>query len=136
VLKLARCDVLVFVDRDGDGIRPASGGHAGVLAMITSDEDAAGVSATAQRLADALETTVRELAGRDAVADAIAASGHASVAVVAVGRVLEEESDFGSAASALADGANCPVIVVRPSSAHVSIIPGMTPTKTPTVVPA
>jgi len=38
--------------------------------------------------------------------------------------VLHEEADFGDAATALSERADCPVLVVRPSSIHVSIRPG------------
>jgi nucleotide-binding universal stress UspA family protein len=127
VLKVAKCDVLVFVDRKGDGITGVPGATAPVVAAITSEEDAASVSEIAQRLADNLGTTVQRMSGHDVVPDVVAASHEAPVAVVAVGHMMEEESDFGAVPTGLAAQAECPVLVVRPSSLHVSIIPGMTP---------
>jgi nucleotide-binding universal stress UspA family protein len=127
VLKVAKCDVLVFVDRKGDGITGVPGATAPVVAAITSEEDAASVSEIAQRLADNLGTTVQRMSGHDVVPDVVAASHEAPVVVVAVEHMMEEESDFGAVPTALAAQTECPVLVVRPSSLHVSIIPGMTP---------
>jgi len=122
ILKLAPCDVVVFVDRKGDGIRATPG--APVLLAVAGDDDATGLTAIGQHVADNLDTNLRQLTGRGAIADALAESDRAAVAVVSVGRVLHEEADFGDAATALSERADCPVLVVRPSSIHVSIRPG------------
>ena len=136
VFKLAKCDVLVFVDRTGDGITAPKSGPARVIAAVTSAEDAPAVTGTAQRLADNLGGGVVAMSGPSVIDDAVAASASAAAAVVAVEHMMEEESDFGNVATALGARADCPVLVVRPSSSHVSIIPGMTPPAAHTTVRA
>jgi hypothetical protein len=56
-------------------------------------------------------------------------SAAATVAVVTVGQVLPEDADFDETASAVADSAECPVLVVRSSAVRVAIRPGRQTTR-------
>ena len=129
VFKLAPCDVAVFVDRRGDGVRAESNGA--VLAVITSDADDGAMTRIAHRLAESLETNVKPLRlPGGGLSELISESETAAAAVVAVGQVLAEGDDFDRTASAVAESAECPVLVVRPSTVHVSIRPGLGSVKT------
>jgi Kef-type K+ transport system membrane component KefB len=111
VFSLAPCDVVVFVDRRGDGITQPSGRPI-VVASVSHGEAAA--TRTAMRLGESLASSV-EVVDAMALEAAARQSAAAAVAVIATGDSWSDEHDFGQPATAFTDAAHCPVMVVRPS---------------------
>jgi len=114
LFRRASAGVGVFVDRQGNGVR-ADGGGPVVVAQSGGVHDEA-ASEAGLRLAESLKTsTVRvPLTAGDGhtLAAAVQQSLHAPVGVVGLGPDWAA-GDFGGAASSLAEGAGCPVYVVR-----------------------
>jgi hypothetical protein len=130
IFSLASCDVVVFVDRSGDGIERQSSRPIVVVSTVHGE---VGVTRTATRLAESLAASVelvplRAIAGECgpygladgmepdhsmALDAAIRKTAAATVAIVSTGPVWSEEDDFGQPASAFAAVAECPVMVVR-----------------------
>ena len=106
VFAFASCDVVVFVDRHGTGVRPGAGRQ--VLVGFTSGDDRRAVIEIAERLAESLRTNVR-------LDVAIAETTAAAAAVVGVGGAFTAEDDFGPPVTAFITTAECPVLVVRPA---------------------
>ena len=123
VFMLAPCDVIVYVDRPGEGVPPVAGRP--VLVAFASDEDQR-VLEIGQRLADSLQTAVLRIGGSGSspggrlLDAAVRESAGATVAVAGVGSKGTKEDDFGQLATAFAAAAACPVLVVRKH-------PGITP---------
>jgi Kef-type K+ transport system membrane component KefB len=118
VFKLAECDVAVFVDERGDGVRRGEGGS---IVAIDGQEGVtnAGVLRIASRAAESLVSVVRH--GHSTGGDALA--------VVAVERVVPETSNFGVQVDRVVESAECPVLVARPSATPVSIRPEVRPVR-------
>lgn len=124
VFELTTCDVVVFVDRDGGGIRHEPAGR--VLIARTSGEDDR-VAGLGQRLAESLQADIRvlDLRGRSAPAESPACTpvhlaedivrdlAAATVALVSTAPRLGLDEDFGGTADQVAAAAHCPVLVVR-----------------------
>ena len=112
MFKLAECDVAVFVDERGDGVRRVEGGS--IVAIEAQDAATnAGVVRIAGRVAEGLVSVVRR--GDLATGDVLG--------VIAVEPVVPEHSNFGVDVDRIVAAAECPVLVVRPSAAAVSIRP-------------
>jgi hypothetical protein len=114
VFKLAECDVAVFVDERGDGIRRLDGGSIVAIAAQDAATDA-GVVRIAERIAASLVSAVRR-------GDSVSGD---TLAVIAVERIVPERSNFGNHVDGILARGNSPVLVVRPSAAVVSIRPAM-----------
>jgi Kef-type K+ transport system membrane component KefB len=134
VFSLASCDVVVFIDRRGDGIQPRA--DRPIVLASTSHGEAA-VIRTVTRLAESLTSGVETVPLRaqagdrvrpgsaegpglvDEVAlEAVARkSAGAIVAVISTGPVWSDEHDFGQPATTFAAVSDCPVLVVRPGLA-------------------
>lgn len=109
VFRLASADVAVFVDRRGVGVQPEPA--KAVLLVRTADEDGS-LYALAGRIAESLQTIVRPVAIEVERPGGPISLAHASAVVVAAGPDFDR-SDFGDAATAVAESAECPVFVVR-----------------------
>jgi Kef-type K+ transport system membrane component KefB/nucleotide-binding universal stress UspA family protein len=103
-------DVVVFVDRNGQGMQPTTESKV-LVAMPGGANDEAAVQ-VGQRLGENIGGTIARLTGADAVSVAAAESSRASAIVIGVGADWSA-GDFGQPASALTEAADCPVFVVR-----------------------
>ena len=114
VFRLASADVAVFVDRQGVGVQPQP---AKPLLLVLSPADANGnLAAIAGRIAESLQTIVRTVEIEGGPQRQPVALTPGSAVVVAAGPDFDQ-SDFGEAATAVAEGAECPVFVVRSATA-------------------
>lgn len=118
VFALAACDVVVFVDRRGDGIVP-DGRQAVLLVQASSDGDAAAATTAGHVAAPSGPVERRDLLAStgDALASLIRDSSAAAAVVVALGKLPPDLADFGEPATAIAAQAECPVLLVRPARA-------------------
>jgi Kef-type K+ transport system membrane component KefB/nucleotide-binding universal stress UspA family protein len=103
-------DVIVFVDRNGQGMPPAA--ERKVLIALTGGANDDAAERVGLRLAENLGDGATRLAGNDAVSAAAAESSRAAAIVIGVGADWSA-GDFGAPASALTETADCPVFVVR-----------------------
>jgi Kef-type K+ transport system membrane component KefB len=111
LFKIAECDVAVWVDARGDGMRRE---HGEIVAVESRDVAAnAGVARIAQRVAEGLVSVVSRTES----------TTNAALAVVAVESTIPEHANFGAHVDGVVERAQCPVLVVRPTSAPVSIRP-------------
>jgi Kef-type K+ transport system membrane component KefB len=106
MFELARCDVVVFVDRWGAGLQAEAGRP--VLVALAANEDDEAATEMGRRLAESLRTSLRTMQSPGDL------PANAAAAVVAVGRARTPD-DFGHPATALAAAAECPVLIVRPA---------------------
>jgi Kef-type K+ transport system membrane component KefB len=113
VFAKAACDVTVFVDREGNGLdantqRP--------VLVATAAAGADGVGRIGQHIADSLGVPVAPQPILAAPSEWAHGADGAAVIVVAAGDPAGDDSDFGQPASAIAEAAARPVLVVRPSA--------------------
>lgn len=140
IFRLAPCDVVVFVDRQGQGIVPKAGAPV-LVALSASDQDAAALrlggalgenldsqihlvgylgasapaaslAAQARQLAAASQRPVEPIPAAE-VGVAARESASATVAVVGLGNGWNDKVDFGLPANDLAEQVACPLLVVR-----------------------
>jgi Kef-type K+ transport system membrane component KefB/nucleotide-binding universal stress UspA family protein len=109
VLHLAACEVVIFVDRLGQGVSARA--TAPVFAVAENEADAMALQGVTNRLAESVPVEARVSTGNDvgarSVRDMVEVAGAATAVVVSVGR------DFGERAGSIAARAACPVLVVR-----------------------
>jgi Kef-type K+ transport system membrane component KefB len=104
------CDVVVFVDRGGAGVR--QGTRRPVL-IARASEDADTVFQIGRQLAESLDGVTKRV-DTDLFEEVVRESAAAAAVIVPVGDAWTETEPFGTPATAIADAAACPVLVVRP----------------------
>jgi hypothetical protein len=110
VSKLAPSDVVVFVDRTGSGIQ--QGISAPVLVHPSSNEAGGSALQIGKRLAESLQTPLRQLGDRNALDAFLRQSGKAAVVVLPVQATAMEAGDIDQLTTSLT-AAGCPVLAVR-----------------------
>jgi Kef-type K+ transport system membrane component KefB len=115
IFRLAPCEVVLFVDREGLGTRREPDRR--VLLIRTSTEDDGAAKRAADRLAENLhsDVDVMDLSGSGSQLTGVAVRrlADAAVAVVPAGKEWRDREDFGRLATEIATVAECPVLVVR-----------------------
>jgi K+:H+ antiporter len=113
VFARAPCDVVVFVDREGDGVQSEPARD--VLVAATTEQDCnTTVERIGRAVAASLGTGMRIVRTADRSIDTPAALGEdAAAIVIAAGNEWTDSSDFGEPATRVADTARCPVFVVK-----------------------
>ena len=123
--KLAPCDVVVLVDRSGDGIVVRDSSPDSVVLALTTPGNEGGDDGVVRVAADVanslgLGDSVQRL---DIGPRWSGTVDNASIAVVGVERLMGEDSDFGERTDGVVRRLECPVLVVRAANAPVAIRP-------------
>lgn len=131
LFEIAPCDVAVFIDRRGGGVR--AGGDRPILIASPSPEATEAVMQIGGWMADSLGTEIRAIqlsavsgdsgshpmnrgpviTDATAVDAAVRESARAAAAVVSVGSLANAGGDFGQPADTFAALADCPVLAVH-----------------------
>ena len=109
VFKLAPCDVAVFVDRRGFGIRPSEGP---MVIVSDSAQEKESLSRVSQPVADSLQSDPQVVGSREVTKGT-------SIAVVSAGPPWTAETEFGQPATDFTGRTDYPVLVVRSASSSV-----------------
>jgi Kef-type K+ transport system membrane component KefB len=118
VFTFASCDVVVFVDRQGAGIQKAA--TAPVLVPADANDGGRSALEIGTRLAEGLQTTVRETTARNALESFRQQSDKVAAVVIRAVAPGTETDEFGQLTTSFEAAANCPVLVVlrKPDSSR------------------
>jgi Kef-type K+ transport system membrane component KefB len=123
VFALATCEVVVFIDRRGNGIASDA---AGPVLLVESGAATAAVAAIAEHVGargvpKPLRMVVTAAAAKrpeaDSMATVVRQSADAPAVVVALAATPDDLANFGEPATGIAELAACPVLLVRPRKA-------------------